>query len=86
MVYTSLEDYSFCILITLDFIKPYGNIMNLYAFSFVKSKFYWTIFSCYYEWFAIPRLPPVDNYLWIMFILIDTIYWNDYKCLMITYR
>ncbi len=31
MVYKSLGDYSFCILITLDFIKPYGNIVNLYA-------------------------------------------------------
>ncbi len=31
MVYKSLRDYSFSILITLNFIKPYGNIMNLYA-------------------------------------------------------
>ncbi len=29
MVYMSLGDNSFCILITLDFIKPNGNIMNL---------------------------------------------------------
>ncbi len=34
MVYKSLGDYSFCILITLDFIKPYENIMNLYAIIF----------------------------------------------------
>ncbi len=30
MVYKSLGDYSFCILITLDFIKPYGNIMQIF--------------------------------------------------------
>ncbi len=29
MVYMSLGDNSFCILFTLDFIKPNGNIMNL---------------------------------------------------------
>ncbi len=37
MVYMLLEDYIFCILITLDFIKPYGNIMNLYA-NFLNKK------------------------------------------------
>ncbi len=31
MVYKSLRDYSFSILIILNFIKPYGNFMNLYA-------------------------------------------------------
>ncbi len=37
----------FCILITLDFtnVKPYGNIVNLYAIFFIKSTFYLTIFS-----------------------------------------
>ncbi len=36
----SLEDYSFCVLITLDFIH-YENIMNLYAQkNFIKTKFY----------------------------------------------
>ncbi len=37
MAYMSLGDYSFCILITLDCIKPYGNIMNLYA-NFLNKK------------------------------------------------
>ncbi len=31
MVYKSLGDYPFCILITLAFIKPYRNIIILYA-------------------------------------------------------
>ncbi len=31
MVFKSLKDYSFCILITLDFMKPYENIINFYA-------------------------------------------------------
>ncbi len=39
MAYKSLGDYSFCILITLDFIKPYGNIVNLYAHFFIKIHF-----------------------------------------------
>ncbi len=34
----SLGEYSFCILITLDFIKPYGNIINLYANIFYKKS------------------------------------------------
>ncbi len=60
-------DYSFCILITLDFIKPYGNIINLYDIFSIKSQFYCTIFSSY-EWFAILWLSRVDNYLLITLI------------------
>ncbi len=63
MVYKSLRDYSFSILITLNFIKPYGNIMNLYAFFCIKRQFYLTIFSSYHELFAILWLNCVDNYL-----------------------
>ncbi len=72
MICKSLGDYSFFILITLDFIKPYGNIsMQVYAsffFIFIESLFYWTIFSSYHEWFAILWLPRVDYYLWIALI------------------
>ncbi len=32
----SLEDYNFCILITLDFIKPCENIIHLYAIILLK--------------------------------------------------
>ncbi len=53
MVYKSLEDYSFCILIALELIKPYEHIMNLYAILFLnKSLFYWTIFSLYLQGFV----------------------------------
>ncbi len=69
MVYKSLGDYSFCILTTLDFIKPYENIMNLHAFFFYNKKsILLTIFSLYLEGFAILRLPRVDNYLRIPLI------------------
>ncbi len=36
MVYKFLRDYSFSIPITLNFIKPYGNIMNLYVIILYK--------------------------------------------------
>ncbi len=53
MVYKSLGDDSFCILIALEFIKPYENIMNLYAILFLnKSLFYWTIISLYLQGFV----------------------------------
>ncbi len=63
MIYKYLGDYSFCILITLGFIKPCENIINWYAlfFFFTTSQFYWTIFSLYLEEFAILWLPCVDN-------------------------
>ncbi len=58
MVHKSLGDDSFRILITLDFIKPYKNIMNLYAIIFFNKKS-----SLYLEGFAILWLNRVDNYL-----------------------
>ncbi len=36
VVKNNITDYSFCILITLNFIKPYENIINLYAISFLN--------------------------------------------------
>ncbi len=63
MVHTSLGDDSFRIVITKDFIKPYKNIMNLYAIIFLNKKS-----SLYLEGFAVLWLNRVDNYLWITLI------------------
>ncbi len=36
VVKNNITDYSFCILITLNFIKPYENIIHLYVISFLN--------------------------------------------------
>ncbi len=66
---TALGDYSFCILITLDFIKPYGNIVNLYGFFLIKSILYLTILSLYLEGFSI--LAPLCGQLSLNYININ---------------
>ncbi len=63
-----LGDYSFCILIKLDIIKPYGNIINLYGNCFNKKSILLNPFQFLSLMICYPVAPSVDNYLWIALI------------------